>query len=169
MYLCIYIDTHLHTAYLDWLNAVLQSNSRCTGKWGSSRPRYIPRPWSTEFGDAIGDQDWVNWEMHWEAEVEWTQRCTLGPWSSQFGDALWGCDPSSVETQLETEVEWTRTYTPRPWSSEVGDAIGDLRSVNSAMLLEAVIERVWRCTWRMFSSKFGDALVAGYWEAQLEG
>ena len=29
MYLCIYIATHLHTLYLDWLQAVLESNSRC--------------------------------------------------------------------------------------------------------------------------------------------
>jgi len=28
--LCIYIATHLHTVYLDWLHAVLESNSRCT-------------------------------------------------------------------------------------------------------------------------------------------
>jgi hypothetical protein len=29
MYLCIYIATHLHTIYLDWLQAVYQKNSRC--------------------------------------------------------------------------------------------------------------------------------------------
>jgi len=29
MYLCIYIATHQHTLYLDWLQAVLESNSRC--------------------------------------------------------------------------------------------------------------------------------------------
>jgi hypothetical protein len=28
MYACIYIATHLHTVYLDWLQAVLESNSR---------------------------------------------------------------------------------------------------------------------------------------------
>jgi len=28
MYLCIYIATHLHTVYLDWLQAVLESNLR---------------------------------------------------------------------------------------------------------------------------------------------
>ena len=26
MYLCIYIATHLHTVYLDWLQAVVESN-----------------------------------------------------------------------------------------------------------------------------------------------
>jgi len=30
MYLRIYIANHLHTLYLDWLQAVLESNSRCT-------------------------------------------------------------------------------------------------------------------------------------------
>jgi len=29
MYLCIYIATHPHTVYLDWLQAVLESNLRC--------------------------------------------------------------------------------------------------------------------------------------------
>jgi hypothetical protein len=28
--LCIYIATHLHTAYVDGMQAVLESNSRCT-------------------------------------------------------------------------------------------------------------------------------------------
>jgi hypothetical protein len=27
-HLCIYIATHLHTVYLDWLQAVLETNSR---------------------------------------------------------------------------------------------------------------------------------------------
>jgi len=30
MNLCIYIVTHLHTIYLDWLQVVHESNSRCT-------------------------------------------------------------------------------------------------------------------------------------------
>jgi hypothetical protein len=30
MYLSIDIATHLHTVYLDWLKAVIESNSRCT-------------------------------------------------------------------------------------------------------------------------------------------
>ena len=29
MYLCIYIATHLHTVYLNWVQAVLESISRC--------------------------------------------------------------------------------------------------------------------------------------------
>ena len=29
MYLCIYIVTHLHTIYLEWLQVVLDSNLRC--------------------------------------------------------------------------------------------------------------------------------------------
>jgi hypothetical protein len=31
-HLYIYIATHLHTVYLDWLQAVVESNSRCAGK-----------------------------------------------------------------------------------------------------------------------------------------
>jgi hypothetical protein len=32
IYLCIYIATHLDRIYLDWLQKVLESNSRCTRK-----------------------------------------------------------------------------------------------------------------------------------------
>jgi len=28
-HLCIYIATHLHTVHQDWLQAVLESNSKC--------------------------------------------------------------------------------------------------------------------------------------------
>jgi len=43
MYLCIDIATHLHMVYLDWLQAVLESNLRCAWKWQSSELRYILR------------------------------------------------------------------------------------------------------------------------------
>ena len=44
MYLCIYIVTHLHTIYLDWLQVVLESNSRCAWKRGSIELRGTLRP-----------------------------------------------------------------------------------------------------------------------------
>jgi len=63
MYLCIYIATHLHTLYLDWLQAVLGSNSRCAWKWRSSELRDIPR-----------GCDRASLEMHLEAMLVRTCR-----------------------------------------------------------------------------------------------
>jgi len=134
-HLCIYIATYLHMVYLDWQHAVIVSNSRCAWRWRSS-----------ELRDTLRSRDRASLEMHLEAEMEWTQRCTGRPWSSE------------LEMHLETEIDWTHRCTWRPWSSEFGDAIGDRDWVTSEMHWEAGIERVWRCTWRPRSSELGDAL-----------
>jgi len=83
MYLCIYIDTYLHTVYLDWQHAVIVSNSRC-------RPE---------------DDDRVNSEIHLEAVIERVWRCNWRPRLSELRHALGGCDRASLEMQLETEIE----------------------------------------------------------------
>jgi len=75
MYLCIYIATHLHTLYLDWLKAVLESNSRCAWKWRLS-----------ELRDILRGRDRASLEMHLEAVIERIWRYTWRPWSSEFGD-----------------------------------------------------------------------------------
>jgi len=191
MYLCIYIATCLHTVYLDWLQAVLESNSRCAWKWrlsdvrdalgGRDRAslemqleieiewtqRCTGRPWSSEFGD----RDWVNSEMHLKAVIERVWRCTGRPWSSEFGDSLGGRDRVNWEMHLEAVIDRDWRCTGRPWSTEFGDAIGDRDWVNWEMHLEAVIERVWRCTGRPWSSEFGDAIGDQdwvNWEMHLE-
>jgi len=134
--------------YLDWLQAVLESNSRYAWKWWSSEPRntiwghdraslemhleaevdwterWTLRPWSSEFGDTIGVRHWVNSEMHLEAVIEWGWRCTWRPRSSGLTDGLGGRDQASLEMQLETEIEWTQRCTWRPWSREFGYALG---------------------------------------------
>jgi len=63
MYLCIYIATLLHTLYLDWLQAVLESNLRCAWKWRLS-----------ELRDILWGRDRVSLEMHLEAMLVWTCR-----------------------------------------------------------------------------------------------
>jgi len=120
--------------------------------------RYTLRLWSSEFGDAIGDRDWVNSEIHWEAVIEWVWRYTWRPRSSELGDALWGHDWVSSGMQSETEIELTQRYTLRPWPSEFGDALGGWDGVNSEMHLEAMIKWVWICPWRPWSSEFGHAI-----------
>jgi len=64
-YICIYIATHLHTIYLDWLQAVLGGNSRCPWKW-----------WSSELRDTLWGHDWASLEMHMEAVIEHIWRYT---------------------------------------------------------------------------------------------
>jgi len=88
-------------------------------------------------------------EMHVEAEIEWTERCTWRPWSIECGDALGGRDRSSMEMRWEAVIErvWTCT-----WGQD---------RVNSEMHSEGVTERVWRCTCRVWSSEIGGVLGGG--------
>jgi len=125
-HLCIYIATHLHTVYLDWLQAVLEGNSRCAWKWWLTELRHTLRgrhrasleihfeavikrvwrctlrPWSSKFVDAIGGRDCANME----AVFERLWRCNLRPWSNGFGDALWGRDRANLEMQLDSMNVW---------------------------------------------------------------
>ena len=79
MYQCIYIATHLHRIYLDWLQAVLVSISRCAWKWQSSAS-----------------------EIHYEAVIEQVCRCTWMPWSCELG----GPNRASLEIHLEAVIKW---------------------------------------------------------------
>jgi len=47
-------------------------------------------PWSGNFRDALGDRDRVDWEMHIEAKIQWTEKCAVRPWSSKIGGVLGG-------------------------------------------------------------------------------
>ena len=129
MYLCIYIATHLQRVYLEWLQAVLQSKSRCAWRWRSS-----------ELRDTLGGHKRDSLEKHWVRVLEWTQRCTWRLYWSEFGDALGGQDQAVLEMHVEGVIEWVWSCTWRP------------RSSNSEIHLGAVIEWVWRCTWRPRSS-----------------
>jgi len=155
MYLCIYIATHLHTQYLDWLRS---AEYILPFTLSTSVTPLIERVW-----DALGDGDWVNSEMHLEAVIERVWRCTWRLRSSELRDALGGRDRASLEMHLETEIEWTQRCTWRPGSSKFGDALGGHDHAN----LQAVIERVWRYTWKPWSSEFGDEL-GGRDRASLE-
>jgi len=50
--------------------------------------RYTWRPGSSNFSDALGDRDWVNSEMHWEAVIERVWRCTCRLRSTAIGGVL---------------------------------------------------------------------------------
>jgi len=86
--------------------------------------RFTGRLRSSEFGDALGGRDRSTLEMHWEAEMKWTQRCTWRPWSSEFGDALGGRDGVNLEMHLEAVIDRVWRYTWRPRSCVFGDALG---------------------------------------------
>jgi len=107
--LCIDNAIHLCTVYLDWLQAVSESNSRCTCGW-----------WWSVLRDTHGGYYWVNVEMHLEADIEWTVKCTWRPWSSMWGDALGDQERENLEAIIEQD--WR--YNWRPLSSECGDALG---------------------------------------------
>ena len=77
--LCIYIATHLHTVYIDWLQAVLERDSRWAWKWGPSK-----------LSDTLWGHDRARLQIDLEAVIEWVWRCTWRPWLSNFGDALGG-------------------------------------------------------------------------------
>ena len=86
---------------------------------------YTPRPWSRDFGDALGGSDQPYWEMHLEAVISHIWRCIWKPWSSVFGDV---------------HLEGMIVHTWRPCSSESGEALGGHDCAN----LQATIEQVWR-------------------------
>ena len=73
MYLCIYIATHLHTLYLNWLHGgaweQFEMRLRMTIEWAQ---RYTPRLWSSDFGDALWDGNWAYLAIHLEAVIKWT-------------------------------------------------------------------------------------------------
>ena len=154
MYLWICIPTHLHTVYLDWLQAVLESNLRCAWRWRCS-----------ELRDTLGGGDCVNLEMHLKARIERVGRCTGRAWSSELRDALGGHNRVSLEMHLGAEIKsnseihlgaviervWRCIWRPQLWHWE--------------MHLEAVIQRDWRWTWRPWSGKIRGVLGHGRYEA----
>jgi len=106
----------------------------------------------------LGGRDRASLEMHLEAEIERTERCTWRPWSSEFGDALGGRDRVNWELHLEAVIERVLRCTWRPRSSELRAAHGGHDRSSLEMHWEAVIEWVWRCTWRPRSSELRDVL-----------
>ena len=119
MYLWIYIATYLHTEYLDWQHAVIESDWKCAWRWPSS-----------ELRDTLWRCDRASLGRQLGTEIEWTQRCTGRRWSIEFGDALRDRDRVNSEMHWEAVIHWVWTFTWRPRSSELWDVFW------------AVIERV---------------------------
>jgi len=175
MYLCIYIATHLHTVYQDWLQVVLVSNSRCGWEWRSS-----------ELRDTLQGHDQASFEIHLQADIQCTQRYTWRPWLSNFGkavrgqdrvnskihsqavqtrsgssklkDTLPGCHRASLEMQLKIRIECTQRYTLIPWCSEITNAVGGNDRVNLAMHSEVMIDGVWWWTFIVWLSEIWGVL-----------
>jgi len=149
MYLCIYIATHLHTLYLDWLRSAeyilpvtLSTSVTPVSPYNRRRSLNIysiERVW-----DALGDGDWVNSEMHLEAVIEWVWSCTWRPWSCELA----GHNRASLEIHLEGVIERVWRCTWRPWSREFGDALAGRDWASLEIHLEGVIKWDWTSTWR---------------------
>ena len=71
--------------------------------------------WSVIAG-APGDSDWENLEMHLEAVIVWTGRCTWRPRWCELG----GLNRARLEIHLEDVIKRVWRCTWRPWSSEIG-------------------------------------------------
>ena len=154
IYVCMYLYSYLFTHGISGLAArgdweQFEVWLKTTIEWSQG---YIPRPWLSEFGDAIGDGETVNTEMLWEAMIMRVWRCTLRQWLSEFGDALWGRDRMSLKRHLEAVI----VRTSRLWSSKFGDALGGSERVNSELHSE------------LWLSEFWDALAAGYDQGRFE-
>jgi len=140
--------------------------------------------------DILGGRDWASLEMHLEAEIEWSERCTWRPWSIKFGDALGGRGRVNSEMHFEAVIErvWRCNWGPR--LSELRDTLRGRDQASLEMHLEtkiewtesctwgrdraslemhlvAEIEWTESCTWRTWSIEFGDAL-GGCDRASLE-
>jgi len=77
--------------------------------------------------DVLGGRDRASCEMHLEAKIEWTQRCTWSPGSNELSDTLRGRDRASLEMHLEAVMERGWRCTSRLWSSEIGGVLGSGR------------------------------------------
>jgi len=105
-----------------------------TIKWTQ---RYTPRPWSSQFGDALGVLDAVNLEVVIERVWRYTwmlRSCELG-----------GRIRASLVIHLEGVMEWVSGYTCRLWWSEFGDSLGGRDRARLDEYLEAVDRRCAGC------------------------
>ena len=149
LYLCIYIATYLHAAYLDWQHAVIERKSRCAWRWRSSKLR-----------DTLRARDRASLEMHFEAVIERVWRFTRKARTSQLRDSLGDRDLSSLEIHWEAVMEWAWWWNYWPRLSELSDAP------------RAVIQQVSRCTCsRLWSREIRGILGGGWskggrWEAR---
>jgi len=99
--------------------------------------RYTPRPWLSQFSDALGGRDPVNLEVVMEGVWRYTwmlQSCELG-----------GRIRASLEIHLEGVMEWVSGYTCRLWWSEFVDALGGRDRARLDKYLEAVDRRCAGC------------------------
>jgi len=131
----IYVSKYLYS-YLSTPPLPLNLRTPAVAHWWCTW-----RPRSSELRYALGGRDRVNSEMHLEARIEWTQRCTWRPWSCELG----GRNRASLEIHLVAVIERVWRCTWRMWSSEFGDALGGQDEVRLDEYLEAVDGRCARC------------------------
>jgi hypothetical protein len=74
-------------------------------------------------GDAFGDRDGVNSEIHSDATIERVWIYTRRPKWSELRDAVGGRDQASLDIHMEAMIErvWTSSWRPR--STELKDAL----------------------------------------------
>jgi len=90
----------------------IYSKSLCPPPWPLHHRKPAVAPWrctwklgSSNIGDALGDRDRVNSEMHLEAGIERVWRCSSRPRSSELSNAPGGRDRVNSEMQSDAVIE----------------------------------------------------------------
>jgi len=97
MYLCIY----LHTVYLDWLKAEVESNARWAWRWRLSKLRDTLGDRYLVNLQSFGGRDWASLEMHLKAMIEWVWIYTGRRRSSELRDKHGGRNVGRLKMHLE--------------------------------------------------------------------
>jgi len=154
MYQWIYIATNLHTVDLDCLQAVLESNPRCTWRWQSSDLR-----------EANEGCAWGSLVMHWEPMI--MQICK-GDWRD-FGQTLGGWDLVNVEMCSKAVLEPVWRCTRRPWTSGIREEPGGSRWEAHWVLMRLYSSVSQLATMGIWYGDFTNRLTwrAGWWQSSL--
>jgi len=160
MYLCTNIATYLHAVYVDWLQTVLDSNSRCTWRWRSRELRdAIWRLWWIKLGDEHAGHDHANLE----AVIDRVWRYTCSLWFCKLGRRDWGWLEKHLGGDDRASLEASFKWLHWPKSTEVTDALRGWDRASLEMHYEAMIMQTWK-PWlgefwealgRLYSNMFG--------------
>ena len=154
----IYIATYLYMVYLDSMQVVCESNSRCTWKWQLCK-----------LSDTFWSHNWASVKMKLEAVIECIWRYTIRPWWHEVSDALQTCDQGGMEIYKKAIIVRSR----RPQSSGFGGTLGECEEASLEMHWEAIIIWNWgpelrelrNTECRLWSSVIGHVWGGGHWTA----
>jgi len=144
MYLYSYPSTHVISRLAE--GATWEEFEVCQEMTIEWTQWYTPRPWLSNFGDALGGSNRAYLEIHLEAVIERVWICTWRMGSSEHRDAVGGRDRASLEMHLEDVIERVWRYTWMRWSSECGQVLGGGRwTPRPDSIHQLVYSQPWVC------------------------